>query len=46
MGGSTMEVFAGIDVSKTYLDVAVTGGLEVERFTNRESGIAKLLSCL
>jgi transposase len=44
--GSAMEVFAGIDVSKSYLDVAVSGGSEVERFSNREAGISKLLSQL
>jgi transposase len=40
------RVFVGIDVSKDYLDVALTGAAAVERFTNDEAGIDELCAKL
>ena len=42
----TSEVWAGVDVAKRHLDVALDGRHEVRRFTNDEAGIARLLRWL
>ena len=39
-------VYAGIDVSKTTIDVAITGEKEVQSFSNDEVGVMKLVSYL
>lgn len=40
------EVFVGIDVAKSHLDVAVTGGRDVARFTNDAAGVDALVAFL
>src|SRR5688572_5168508 len=40
------RVFVGIDVSKDYLDVALSGASGVERVTNDEAGVEKLCAKL
>lgn len=40
------DIFAGIDVSKKFLDLGLTGVGKVERFENDESGIARLVAVL
>lgn len=42
----TEDVFAGIDVSKSFLDLGLTGDSKVERFDNDEAGIARLVETL
>jgi transposase len=39
-------VFAGVDVSKADLDLALTGSDEISRFPNSEKGIAELVEAL
>jgi transposase len=40
------KVYAGVDVSKATLDVAITGEKEVQSFSNNEAGIIKLVNYL
>jgi transposase len=37
------ETYVGIDVGKTFLDVALWGSEEVRRVTNDEAGVTKLM---
>ena len=41
---TTTEVYVGIDVGKTWLDVAQWGDAEVWRVSNDEDGIAKTMA--
>ncbi len=43
---SSPAIYAGVDVSKAHLDVALTGTEERPRFANTERGIAELVSQL
>lgn len=42
MTGTTLKTCVGIDVSKTYLDVAMSGANQVRRFSNDAAGAAEL----
>jgi transposase len=42
----TQQAFVGIDVGKTWLDVAVWGEEDVHRLSNDEAGVAELLTSL
>lgn len=42
----TAGVWAGVDVAKRHLDVAVEGATAVERFSNDEAGIARAVAWL
>lgn len=46
MSASTEQIFIGIDVSKTTLDVAVRGESKAQQYANTEAGIAALKAYL
>jgi transposase len=43
---TSRTVYAGVDVPRAHLDVALTGSEEIARFSNSEKGIARLLQQL